>query len=162
MYSRHEVDLSGCNCCGGIAVETPVQIRDLPGLSAIAYRVGTYTQFLRSMQSRLADSDLPGLNVLQTRQGDDFTIALLDSWSMVCDVLTFYQERIANESYKRTATERSSLLELARLVRYNLQPGVAADTYLVYTLDETPGSSGQAIINIGTQAQSLPGPDEQP
>jgi predicted phage baseplate assembly protein len=162
MYSRHEVDLSGCDCCGGIAVETPVQIRDLPGLSAIAYRVGTYTQFLSSMQSRLADSALPGLNALKTRQPDDFTIALLDSWSMVCDVLTFYQERIANESYKRTATERSSLLELARLVRYNLQPGVAADTYLVYTLDETPGSPGQAIINIGTQAQSLPGPGEQP
>jgi predicted phage baseplate assembly protein len=158
----YEVDLSGCDCCGGISVETPVRISNLPGLSAIAYRVGTYTQFQHSMQTRLADADLPGLNALKTRQPDDFTIALLDSWSMVCDVLTFYQERIANESYKRTATERASLLELARLVRYKLQPGVAADTYLVYTLDETPGSPGQAIITIGTQAQSLPGPGEKP
>jgi predicted phage baseplate assembly protein len=158
----YEVDLSRCDCCGGISVETPVRISNLPGLSAIAYRVGTYTKFQHSMQTRLADADLSGLNALKTRQPDDFTIALLDSWSMVCEVLTFYQERIANESYKRTATERTSLLELARLVRYKLQPGVAADAYLVYTLDETPGSPGQAIINIGTQAQSLPGPGEKP
>src|SRR5579862_6274428 len=108
--SMYEVDLSGCDCCAGISAQTPVQIANLPGLSAIAYRVGTYAQFKNSMQSRMADADLPGLNALKTRQDDDFTLALLDSWAMVCDVLTFYQERIANESYKGTATERASLL----------------------------------------------------
>ena len=44
-------------------------------------------------------------------------------------MLTFYQERIANEAYLRTATERVSLLELARLIDYELRPGVAASTY---------------------------------
>ena len=34
----------------------------------------------------------------------DFSIALLDAWSMAADVLTFYQERIANEAYLRTAS----------------------------------------------------------
>ncbi len=158
----YEVDLSGCGCCTGIDVSTPVQISNLPGLPAIAYRVGTYTQFKHSMQTRLADSELPGVNPLKSRQNDDFSIALLDSWAMVCDVLTFYQERIANESYKRTATERASLLELARLVRYDLQPGVAANTIVAFTLDVTPGSPGESIINIGTKVQSLPGPGEQP
>lgn len=157
-----EADRSGCNCCTGIGVATPVQINNPPGLPAIVYRVGNYAQFKRSMQTRLADADLPGLSALKTRQNDDFTIALLDSWAMVCDVLTFYQERIANESYKRTAIERASLLELAKLVRYNLQPGVAANTIVAFTLDETPGSPGQAIIDIGTKVQSLPGPGEQP
>lgn len=158
----YEVDVSGCGCCEGISVETPVQISNLPGLSALAYRVGIYTQFKHSMQTRLSDKDLPGLHGLTTRSDDDFTIALLDAWAMVCDVLTFYQERIANESYKGTATDRSSLLELARLVRYNLQPGVAANTYLVYTLDDTPGAPGHAFIDIGTKAQSLPNPGEVP
>src|SRR5712691_2576604 len=154
--SMFEVDLSGCDCCSGIAVETPAQISNLPGLSAIAYRVGTYTQFQRSMQSRLADSDLPGLNALKTRQPDDFTIALLDSWSMVCDVLTFYQERIANESYKRTATERASLLELAHMFNYRLQPGVAANTYLAFIMEDVIGSPDCTTIAIGTKVQSLP------
>jgi len=158
----YEVDFSGCGCCAGISVETPVQISNLPGLPAIAYRVGIYTQFKHSMQPRLSDKDLAGLHGLTTRSDDDFTIALLDSWAMACDVLTFYQERIANKSYKGTATDRSSLLELARLVRYNLQPGVAANTYLVYTLDDTPGAPGHAFIEIGTKAQSLPNPGEVP
>jgi len=51
-------------------------------------------------------------------------------------VLTFYQERIANEGYLGTATERRSILELARLVGYELRPGVAASVYLAYVLDK--------------------------
>jgi len=35
------------------------------------------------------------------------------SWATLADVLTFYQERIANELWLRTATERDSLLRLA-------------------------------------------------
>src|SRR5437763_1171454 len=81
---------------------------------------------------------------------------------VVCDVLTFYQERIANESYTRTASEYLSLLQLARSASYELRPGVAADTYLAFTLENTPGSPGKAIIDIGTKAQSLPNPGESP
>ena len=55
---------------------------------------------------------------MQTREDDDFSIALLDAWATVADVLMFYQERVANESYMRTATERFSLIELARLIGY--------------------------------------------
>src|SRR5947209_16892687 len=99
-----DIDQSGCGCCEGIQVETPSEIYNPPGLSAIAYRVGTYAQFKASMLARLAGTDLPALTALKTRADDDFTIALLDSWAVAADVLTFYQERIANESYKRTPT----------------------------------------------------------
>ena len=56
----------------------------------------------------------PALAALRTRAQDDAAIALLDAWATVADVLTFYQERIANEGFLRTATERRSVLELAR------------------------------------------------
>ncbi len=157
-----DIDQSGYNCCEGIAVQTPAEIYNRPGLSAIAYRVGTFSQFKYSMQARLADVDLPGLTSLKTRADNDFTIALLDSWAMVADVLTFYQERIANEFYKRTATEPRSLLELAHLVNYKLQPGVAANTYLAFTLEDAIGSPDQTTIGIGTKVQSLPNPGEKP
>ena len=78
-----EADRSGCDCCSGISTETPVQVYNMPGLSALAYRTGTYTQFLASMQARLSDGGLPGLQALTTRQSDDFTLALLDAWAMV-------------------------------------------------------------------------------
>jgi hypothetical protein len=52
----------------------------------------------------------PLLN-LTTRDPSDPAMALLDAWATVADVLAFYQERIANEGYLRTATERRSILE---------------------------------------------------
>jgi hypothetical protein len=146
-----------CGCCEGIGVETPVRVQNRAGLSAIAYRVGTHSRFKESMLARLAT--LPGL---QTRAGDDFSIAILDAWATVADVLTFYQERIANESYLRTSTERDSLVQLARLIGYRLRPGVAASAYLSFTIEGAPGSTGTAIIDVGTKVQSIPGPKEDP
>ena len=77
--------------------------------SAIAYRTGTWATFKESMLARLSSSDYPALAGLKTRDDDDFSIALLDASSVVLDILTFYQERLANESYLRTATQLQSL-----------------------------------------------------
>ena len=157
------VFLDDCNCCEGLRTQTPAEIINPPGLPAISYRVGTYNQFKQSMLAKLSAGGQPALSHLNTRSStDDFSIALLDSWAVVCDVLTFYQERIANESYVRTASEYLSLLQLARSASYELRPGVAADTYLAFTLENTPGSPGKAVIDIGTKAQSLPNPGESP
>ena len=91
------------------------------------------------------------LQGLKTRDDDDFSIALLDATATMADVLTFYQERIANESYLRTATERRSLLELARLIGYELRPGVAASAFLAFTMDDTPGAPLETTVDIGTR-----------
>src|SRR6516225_6839445 len=128
-----------CGCCEGIQVLTPQSTANRPGLSALNYRVGTHGAFLETMKARLTTMtlQLPAadgqsietfmpLRDLTTRDSGDFSIALLDSWATVADVLTFYQERIANEGYLGTAVERRSILELARLVGYTLQPGVGA------------------------------------
>jgi predicted phage baseplate assembly protein len=154
--------LNDCDCGAGLTAQTPAEVKNRPGLSAIAYRVGIHSQFKHSMLARLSAGELASLAQLQTRADDDFSIALLDAWATVADVLTFYQERIANESYLRTATERRSLLELARLIGYELRPGVAASTYLAFTVEDAPGSPPQTSIDIGTKVQSVPGPGEKP
>jgi len=158
--------LNSCGCCEGISVETPVAIYNRPGLPAIAYRVGTYTSFRESLLARLSNGRWPVLRQLRTGDNDDFTIALLDAWAVASDVLTFYQERIANESYLRTATERLSILEQSRLLGYQLAPGLSANTYLAFTMETTPGapelSPKPVQLAIGTRAQSVPGPDQQP
>ena len=64
------------------------------------------------------------LGRLKTRDDDDFTMGLLDAVACAADVLSFYQERIANESFLRTATERVSLQEMAKLIGYRLRPGL--------------------------------------
>ncbi|MFL6257077.1 MAG: putative baseplate assembly protein, partial [Pyrinomonadaceae bacterium] len=151
-----------CGCCEGTRVQTPAEITNRPGLAAINYRVGTHSQFKRSMLARLTDSERPALLNLRTRDDDDFTIALLDAWAVVADVLTFYQERIANESYLRTATERVSVLELARIVGYEPARGVAAGTWLAFTVEAATVAPGRATVPRGVQVKSVPGQDEKP
>ena len=165
-----------CGCCEGLTNITPINTANRPGLSALVYRVGTHATFLETMKARLSSLyiDLPSdkfdaqgipltnrvypLSRLTTRAGDDPAIALLDSWAIVAAVLTFYQERIANEGYLNTATERRSILELANLIGYELRPGVSASVFLAYTIDTN--TKEPVIIPTGAKSQSIPGPGE--
>ena len=162
-----------CGCCDGVQVLTPQSVHNRAGLPALNYRVGTHGSFLETMKARLSTLEVDGqgadgqplshlrpLRGLTTRDPGDPSIALLDAWATVGDVLSFYQERIANEAYLRTATERRSVLELARLVGYKLRPGVAASAYLAYTLDDN--QKEPVTIAAGAGSQSVPDPGEQP
>ncbi|HEX4610549.1 MAG TPA: hypothetical protein VH092_20335, partial [Urbifossiella sp.] len=95
---------------------------------------------------------------LTVRTTDDPAIAFLDAWAVVLDVLTFYQERIANEGYLRPATEFRSVLELARLVGYQPRPPVGSSTYLAYTLEK----SSNGMIPQGSRVTSTPGSGQLP
>lgn len=175
-----------CGCCAGIEVVTPQSEANRPGLPALNYRAGTYATFFESMLARVSSLylDVPatvgssqlerifplaGLALkngviqrigpgLSTRELSDPSIALLDAFATVADVLTFYQERIANEGYLRTATELRSVLELAKLVGYRLRPGVSASVYLAFTVNA--GFDG--TIPAGTRAQSIPQTGQTP
>ena len=158
-----------CGCCASTEAVTPVPVVNRPGLDALTYRVGTHATFLETMKARLStlylgdESAETGksypLQKLTTRAVNDPSIAMLDAWATIADVLTFYQERIANEGYLRTATERRSILELARLVGYQLRPGVAATTYLALKLED---KHDVVIEPLQLRAQSIPGPGELP
>ncbi|HUP60694.1 MAG TPA: hypothetical protein VNA69_09785 [Thermoanaerobaculia bacterium] len=177
-----DVPLDPCGCCDGVSIDTPQEITNSPGLPAIRYRVGTHETFKSSMLARLATAELAPDSLLgavaspapapQLRSGGDFQAALIDAFAVAADVVTFYQERIANESYLLTATERRSILELAREIGYELKPGVAAATTLQLITEEppkvAPGATALAPqlrevpIDTGTRVQSVPGPGEKP
>jgi hypothetical protein len=159
-----------CNCCTGIAIETPQAVTNRSGLSTIAYRTGTWATFKSSMLASIGGATAHGL---RTRDDADFTIALLDACAVVADILTFYDERIANENYLRTATETVSLAELSRLIGYTPSPGCSASAYLAFRLNDPPPSMAPsplaqlssalgAIIPAGTKTQSVPGPGQTP
>lgn len=166
-----------CGCCSGAAQATPLAVQNRPGLSAVAYRVGVHRDFLASMIAGLTDVGRPRLADLGTRDSDDFSIALLDAWAVTSDVLAFYNERLANESYLRTARSRTSLQELGRLIGYRLRPGAAAETYLAFALEPPPDVPAAATRDPGStppvtpesvtlepelRVQSIPGAGEQP
>jgi hypothetical protein len=155
-----------CGCCSGIQTVTPEAEQNRPGQTAITYRVGTHATFLESMIARLSSLCLDVAAVdgsgamsrlyppkqLTTRDPADPSIALLDSWATIADVLTFYQERIANEGYLPTAVERRSIVELARLIGYRPRPGVSASVYLAFTVV----NGFQGLVSAGARAQSVP------
>jgi predicted phage baseplate assembly protein len=163
-----EHDLDNCGCCDP-SIPAPT-VANPPGLPWLAYRIGTHGAFMRRMLARLPHEgieDAPNqirypLARLATRSPDDPAIALLDAWSTIGDVLAFYQERIANEGFLRTATERRSILEQARLIGYELHPGVAASAYLAFGVDTAEGSPASAVVPAGTKVQSVPGQNELP
>ncbi len=112
--------------------------------------------------AQLSAANHPALAGLTSRAPDDFVIALLDAWAAAGDVISFYDERIANESYLRTATERFSVLQLARLIGYEPRPGLAAETFLAFTLETAIGAPRAVTIAPGARVQSQPGPGELP
>ncbi|KAB1990052.1 putative baseplate assembly protein [Streptomyces triticiradicis] len=151
-----------CHCgCGG--EESATGAVGPSGADAPALRSGTHADFLSAMLARLSGPAYPALGGLTARTPDDPAVALLDAWAVLGDLLTFYSERIANEGYLRTATEEQSLALLGRLVGHRARPGVAADTYLAYTLDRDPRAGEDPTVTIarGARSQSVPGPGEQ-
>jgi baseplate J-like protein len=145
-----------CGCCETAAPPTPLRIENRPGLSAVAYRIGTFASFREAMLRALSRE--PALRGLTTRERDDPAITVLELWAAVADVLTFYQERIANESFLRTAVHRDSVLRMVRMLDYHLRPGLAATARLAFTVE-----MGHAVrIPVGLKVMSTPGQDERP
>jgi hypothetical protein len=165
-----------CNCLGTEC--TCSSQKNDPGLSTLSYRASRYSQSFGRMKKLIAKTafatvDLadpsgttkPGaapLAGLTTRDSSDPTIAIIDAWAVSCDVLSFYQERIINEGFLRTATERRSVLELAREIGYELAPGVAATAYVAYVVDEGPLTPRSVTVPVGSSIQSLPQKEEAP
>jgi Baseplate J-like protein len=139
----------GCGGSTGTGV-TGLPPANRPGLGQIDYRRGTFATFRRALLDQLAD--IPELSGLRSRMSSDYMITLLELWSAVADVLAFYNDRTANEAFIRTATARDSVLRLVRLIDYHLAPGLAATTWLTFSLER--GTS--AAIAAGTRVQSVP------
>lgn len=99
-------------------------------------------------------------NQASTTGISDPTLALADAWAVVGDILGFYQERIVNESYVGTAREPGSVFQLARMIGYAPDQGLAATCYVYYTIDES--ISRDVRIPAGSKIRAMPQPGEEP
>jgi hypothetical protein len=150
-------DPASCGCCEPDTAATPLALANRPGQERLRYRIGTYASFRAAMLQRIGREG--GLARLTARGDDDYGIALLNLWAYVADVLTFYQERYANEAFLRTATQRDSVLRLAAAVAYRPRPGVAAQVELAFMLE-----AGKSLrLPADLRVQSVPAqPDDKP
>src|SRR5918997_2283616 len=117
--------------------------RNRPGLDTLSYRVGTYASFRRAMLERRfsveVEVDGATFSPLQrwTTRAGDYGTALLEMWAYIADILTFYQESIANEAFLRTAMHDESVLRLVALLGYERASGKAAQARLTFTVEDT-------------------------
>jgi hypothetical protein len=116
-----------CGCgCGGACGELPTRfpITNPSGRRQLAYRIGTFATFRRTLLQHLAGET--ELDIWRPTAGSDLGRQVLDWWAYIADVLTFYNERIANEDYLGTAQLETSVAHLVSLLGYRPRPGIGA------------------------------------
>lgn len=62
----------------------------------------------------------------------DFGIVMLELFSHLADQLSYYQDRVANEAFLKTATQRTSVKYHADLIDYKMHNGASATTYIFF------------------------------
>jgi predicted phage baseplate assembly protein len=147
--------MSLCTCgCGGACGELPTRfpISNPAGLNQIAYRAGDFATFRRALLQHL-----PGeteLDIWRPTAGADLGLQVLDWWAYIADILTFYNERIANEDYLGTAQLDSSVRQLVGLLGYRPRPGIGATG----TLAVIAGGPAPLVIpaQLGVASKATP------
>jgi uncharacterized phage protein gp47/JayE len=105
---------------------TPPRILQIGKRPIIDYVTKDYEGFREAMLA-LIPQLLPSWS---DRSESDFGVVLIDLFAYVADILSYYQDRVANEAYLGTATQRRSVAELLRLIDYQIDPGLAARALL--------------------------------
>ncbi|MDR1977942.1 MAG: baseplate J/gp47 family protein [Synergistaceae bacterium] len=86
---------------------------------------------------------------------DSAGMMLIESFAYVTDLLLFYLDRQANETYLPTASERQNLINLCKLIGYNVAGAQAAQADILATLKEAHTSA--ALIPKGTRLETREG-----
>jgi Baseplate J-like protein len=86
------------------------------------------------------------------RSPSDLGVLLVDLFAYVGDVISYYQDRIASESFLDTAVERRSILNLLRLIGYELAPPVAANAELTLVFNP-PGPGAPTVVTVAHGAE---------
>jgi predicted phage baseplate assembly protein len=111
-------------CCPCDELKHPAK-PDIPaGLVSLPRQLAGFPEYRLAMLR-----DIPAYAPLtrwRARTGDDLGIMLIEMWAYVLDILGFYDERIANESYLRSALLRPSLRKLTGLIGYLPRPALGA------------------------------------
>lgn len=121
--------------------DCPCDIRTFPpkneiyaGLSNIPRQTARFSEFRSVLLSGIRNKE--SLNHWRPRGLKDAGTQLVEMWSYICDVLSFYDEVIAHESYIRTSRLRKSLRKLTGLLGYLPKPAVAATAELAVIAED--------------------------
>lgn len=114
------------------------------GVPAIDYTSKDYTGFIGSMLD-FATTAFPEWT---NQNPGSLEVMLLESLARELDVLSYYGDRIVSEAYIGTATQLSSVIQLAALLGYTPGQALAATGTVTFVTDIT---SGAVAVPLATQ-----------
>lgn len=107
------------------------EIKDVDGRSVIDYMARDYDSLLKSMRDQIP-TKLPEWTDYTSEA--DFGNVLLQLFAHMGDILSYYQDRVANESFLGTAQTRRSIIHHLRLIGYRLSTASPSAAKLVLTV----------------------------
>jgi hypothetical protein len=121
-------------------------------LPPIDYLAKDYLSF------RQALSDFSGLRYPDWRERSeaDFGMMMLEALSAVGDELSYQQDRVSAEATLETATQRRSLVSLARLVDYEPRPATSGTTIIQCNVNGNAISAGARISASAPDGSPVP------
>jgi hypothetical protein len=125
------------------------------GLPPLDYMARDYESLLQVMCARIPEK-LPEWRSFTNEA--DFGRVLLELFAHMGDILSYYQDRVANESFLATARTRRSVVEHLRLIGYEL--GTAAPAAATLALSVPDGVDELVFVNPGDAFATSSRPDK--
>jgi hypothetical protein len=107
------------------------ELKQANGRMVIDYMARDAGSILQSMRA-LIPAKLPEWTDYQSEA--DFGNVLLQLFAHMGDILSYYQDRVANESFLGTAQERRSVIQHLRLIGYTLSTAAPASATLTLSV----------------------------
>lgn len=120
----------GCPC---ETVVHPRPATNPAGRDAIVYRNGDFVSYRHALLSaRAGEIALAGWRPSSQL---DLGLQMAEWFAYLAEILEFYNDRIANEDYLRTASLDASVRALIRMLGYRPRPGIAATAVIAAMID---------------------------
>jgi uncharacterized phage protein gp47/JayE len=111
-------------------------------VSSIDYTSKDFFSLREDLITRVQNRVAANGKVWSANDPSDFGVALVEAFAHIGDVTNYYIDRMANESYLSTATQRQSLLNLAAMYGYQVVG------YRQATVPVTLTSSSSSVITV--------------
>ena len=127
------------------------ELKQANGRPVIDYMARDAGSFLQSMRALIPEK-LPEWTDFESEA--DFGNVLLELFAHMGDILSYYQDRVANESFLGTAQERRSIIQHLRLIGYTLSTAAPASATLTVSVpasvtDVITIRRGDAFVSTG-------------
>jgi hypothetical protein len=132
------------------------ELKQANGRMVIDYMARDAGSFLQSMRALIPEK-MPEWTDYESEA--DFGNVLLQLFAHMGDILSYYQDRVANESFLGTAQERRSIIQHLSLIGYTLSTAAPASTTLTLSV---PTTASDVITIRRGDAFATRGEKEQP